>query len=111
MGNASDRLGCFTLRLVHPSFSTNLSPNSVDMTDGPEHTIVIERGGPAVSPLRQRRSKRAALVDPRRSPDTIADPSPEGSPGEAAGDAVGEAPPRTGHAVSIAGGVAVLRAA
>ena len=46
-------------------------------------------------------------IDPRRSPENIADPSPD----VAAGEAVGETPRRTGNAVSIAGGVAVLRAA
>ena len=45
------------------------------MTDGPEHAMVIEPAGPAVAAPRQRRAKRAALMDPRRSPDTIADPS------------------------------------
>jgi excinuclease ABC subunit C len=77
------------------------------MTDGPEHAMVIEPAGPAVAAPRQRRAKRAALMDPRRSPDTIADPSPDAAQGEAMGDM----PPRTGHGVSIAGGVAVLRAA
>jgi hypothetical protein len=77
------------------------------MTDGSEHTMTIEPVDPAVAAPRQRRAKRAALMDPRRSPDTIADPSPDAAQEEA----VGGTPPRTGHGVSIAGGVAVLRAA
>src|SRR5437763_3923126 len=77
------------------------------MTDGPENTMTIEPVDPAVVAPRQRRAKRAVLMDPRRSPDTIADPSPDAAQGEAVGDTA----PRTGHAVSLAGGVAVLRAA
>src|SRR4030081_403878 len=69
--------------------------------------MTIEPVDPAVAAPRQRRAKRAALMDPRRSPRTIADPSPDVAPGETVGEARG----RTGHAVSIAGGVAVLRAA
>ena len=72
------------------------------MTDAPENTLTIEPVGPAVPPSGRRRAQGAMPSDPRRSPETIADPSPDGPPGEA---------PRTGHAVSIAGGVAVLRAA
>jgi excinuclease ABC subunit C len=78
------------------------------MTDGPENTLTVEPLGPAVAPSRQRRSKRAALMDPRRSPENIADPSPDVAQEE---EAVGDPRPRTGNAVSIAGGVAVLRAA
>src|SRR5438105_5328668 len=77
------------------------------MTDGPENTMTIAPVDTAVAAPRQRRAKRAALMDPRRSPDTIADPSPD----VAQGEAVGGTPPRTSHGVSIAGGVAVLRAA
>src|SRR5712671_3002080 len=73
------------------------------MTDVPENTLTMEPVGPAVPPSGRRRAKRAMPSDPRRSPETIADPSPDGPPGEA--------PPRAGNAVSIAGGVAVLRAA
>src|SRR5204862_2617013 len=77
------------------------------MTDRPENTMTIEPVDPAVAAPRQRRAKRAALMDPRRSPDTIADPSPDAAQEEA----VGGTPPRTGNGVSTAGGVAVLRAA
>src|ERR1700716_652358 len=73
------------------------------MTDAPENTLTMEPVGPAVPPSGRRRAKRAMPSDPRRSPENIADPSPDGPPGEA--------PPWTGNAVSIAGGVAVLRAA
>jgi excinuclease ABC subunit C len=69
--------------------------------------MTIEPVGPAVPPSGRRRSKRAMPIDPRRSPENIADPSPDVAAGEAAGDTLG----RTGNAVSIAGGVAVLRAA
>jgi len=93
----------FILSSMHPSFSTKLSPNSVDMTDGSENTMIVEPVAPAAAVPRQRRSKRAVLVDPRRSPENIADPSPDVAPGDMQA--------RTGHAVSIAGGVAVLRAA
>src|SRR6202047_1123954 len=77
------------------------------MADAPENTLTIEPVGPAVPPSGRRRSKRAMPIDPRRSPENIADPSPD----VAAGEAAGETMRRTGHAVSIAGGVAVLRAA
>jgi excinuclease ABC subunit C len=73
------------------------------MTDGSENTMIVEPVAPAAAAPRQRRSKRAALVDPRRSPENIADPSPD--------IASGDMQARSGHAVSIAGGVAVLRAA
>src|SRR5712671_546547 len=73
------------------------------MTDAPENTLTIEPVGPAVPPSGRRRAKRPMPSDPRRSPETIADPSPD--------VAAGEPPSRTGNAVSIAGGVAVLRAA
>ena len=73
------------------------------MTDGSENTMIVEPVAPAAAAPRQRRSKRAALVDPRRSPENIADPSPDIAPGDMQA--------RSGHAVSIAGGVAVLRAA
>src|SRR5258707_15768150 len=103
-----NRQGIGTRRLLHiasgaAQFSTNLSPDLVDMTDVPENTLTIEPVGPAVPPSGRRRAKRTMPSDPRRSPETIADPSPDGPPGEA--------PSRTGHAVSIAGGIAVLRAA
>src|SRR5712671_3443597 len=73
------------------------------MTDVPENTLTMEPVGPAVPPSGRRRAKRAMPSDPRRSPETIADPSPD--------VAAGEPPSRAGNAVSIAGGVAVLRAA
>ena len=71
------------------------------MTDGPENLMTTEPVAPTET--RPRRRRPAALADPRRSPGDISDPLPDIPPGDA--------PPRTGHAVSIAGGVAVLRAA
>jgi excinuclease ABC subunit C len=76
------------------------------MADAPENTLTIEPVGPVVPPP-GRRSKRAMPIDPRRSPENIADSSPD----VAAGEAPGEVRSRAGHAVSIAGGVAVLRTA
>src|SRR6266853_223938 len=69
-----------------------------------ENTLTAEPLAPAVPPSRPRRRRPAMPLDPRRSPSDLgAEQQAEPIPGEA--------PARTGNAVSIAGGVAVLRAA
>jgi excinuclease ABC subunit C len=74
------------------------------MNDGPENSLTAEPLAPAIPPPRQRRRRPAAPLDPRRSPgDIAAEGVTEGAPDEA--------PVRSSHAVSLAGGVAVLRAA
>src|SRR5258707_13054893 len=103
-----NRQGIGTRRLLHiasgaAQFSTNLSPDLVDMTDVPENTLTMEPVGPAVPPSGRRRAKRAMPSDPRRSPETIADPSPD--------VAAGAPPSRARHAVRIAGGGGGVRAA
>ena len=78
------------------------------MTETAENPMTIEPIDPATAPQRPRRRRPPAQVDPRRSPDGLAaDAPPETAPDAAAS----EPAPRVGHAVSIAGGVAVLRAA
>ncbi|MBV9153645.1 MAG: excinuclease ABC subunit C, partial [Alphaproteobacteria bacterium] len=73
------------------------------MNDASENSLTIEPLAPA-GPPRPRRRRPAAPLDPRRSPgDLAADRQPESPPGDP--------PAGTGHAASIAGGVAVLRAA
>jgi len=76
------------------------------LTENPltENTLTAEPLAPAVPPSRPRRRRPAMPLDPRRSPSDLgAEQQAEPVPGEA--------PARTGNAVSIAGGVAVLRAA
>jgi len=76
------------------------------LTENPltENTLTAEPLAPAVPPSRPRRRRPAMPLDPRRSPSDLgAEQQAEPIPGEA--------PARTGNAVSIAGGVAVLRAA
>jgi excinuclease ABC subunit C len=73
--------------------------------------MTIEPVGPAVPPPGRRRSKRALPIDPRRSPENIADSSPDVAADETVGGTAGETVRRAGHAVSIAAGVAVLRTA
>src|SRR5438045_6610236 len=69
-----------------------------------ENALTAEPLAPAVPPSRPRRRRQAVPLDPRRSPSDLgAEQQAEPVPGEA--------PARTGNAVSIAGGVAVLRAA
>jgi excinuclease ABC subunit C len=69
-----------------------------------ENALTAEPLAPAVPPSRPRRRRPAMPLDPRRSPSDLgAEQQAEPVPGEA--------PARTGNAVSIAGGVAVLRAA
>ena len=75
------------------------------LTENPltENTLTAEPLAPAVPPSRPRRRRPAMPLDPRRSPSDLgAEQQAEPIPGEA--------PARTGNAVSIAGGVAVLRA-
>jgi len=73
------------------------------MNDASENSLTIEPLAPA-GPPRPRRRRPAAPLDPRRSPgDLAADRQPESPPRDP--------PAGTGHAASIAGGVAVLRAA
>jgi len=72
------------------------------MTDALENPMTVD---PAVPPRSRRRLPTP--LDPRRSPDDLA----TDRMAEAAGDAPAETAATTGHAVSIAGGVAVLRAA
>jgi excinuclease ABC subunit C len=78
------------------------------MTEAAENPMTIQPIDPAAAPQRPRRRRQPAPSDPRRSPDGLAADAP---PGAAPGTAPGEPAPRVGHAVSIAGGVAVLRAA
>src|SRR5437764_15432731 len=67
-----------------------------------ENTLTAEPLAPAVPPSRPRRRRPAMPLDPRRSPSDLgAEQQAEPIPGEA--------PAQTGNAVSIAGGVAVLR--
>ena len=76
------------------------------LTENPltENSLTAEPLAPAVPPSRPRRRRPAMPLDPRRSPSDLgAEQQAEPVPGEA--------PARTGNAVSIAGGVAVLRAA
>jgi excinuclease ABC subunit C len=69
-----------------------------------ENVLTAEPLAPTVAPSRPRRRRPAMPLDPRRSPSDLgAEQQVE--------DVPGEAPARTTHAVSIAGGVAVLRAA
>jgi excinuclease ABC subunit C len=69
-----------------------------------ENSLMAEPLAPAAPPSRPRQRRPVVPMDPRRSPgDLAAERQAEPEPGEA--------PARTGHAVSIAGGVAVLRAA
>src|SRR5690349_25000281 len=69
-----------------------------------ENPLMAEPLAPAAPPSRPRQRRPAVPMDPRRSPGDLAgerqaEPEP------------GEAPARTGHAVSIAGGVAAFRMA
>ncbi len=76
------------------------------LTENPltENSLTAEPLAPAVPPSRPRRRRPAMPLDPRRSPSDLgAEQQAEPVPGEA--------PARTGNAVSIAGGIAVLRAA
>src|SRR6202035_1979523 len=108
MGKDCERADWLMSHPVTPSFSTELSPHSVDMTETAENPTTIQPIDPAAAPQRPRRRRQPAPTDPRRSPDGLAADAP---PGTAPGDAASEPAPRTGNAVSIAGGVAVLRAA
>src|SRR5258708_25865535 len=93
---------------VVPSFSTELSPHSGDMTEAAENPMTIQPIDPAAAPQRPRRRRQPVPSDPRRSPDGLAADAP---PGTASGTEASEPAARVGHAVSIAGGVAPLRAA
>src|SRR5262245_22533954 len=104
MGNAGERGDWLICLGAQPSFSTNLSPHSVDMNDAPENSLTIEPFAPEAPVSRPRRRRPAVPLDPRRSPGDLAvEREAETEPAEPAA--------RTGHAVSIAGGVAVLRGA
>ena len=74
------------------------------MNDAPENSLTVEPLAPAAPVSRRRRRRSAVPLDPRRSPSDLGSEQP-------AEDMPGDAASRTGHAVSIAGGVAVLRAA
>jgi len=108
MGKDCERADWLMSHPVTPSFSTELSPHSVDMAEAAENPMTIQPIDPAAAPQRPRRRRQPAPTDPRRSPDGLATDAP---PGTAPADATSEPAPRTGNAVSIAGGVAVLRAA
>src|SRR5438552_11583216 len=112
MGKDYERTDWLMSHPMAPSFSTELSPHSVDMTEAGENPMTIQPIDPAAAPQRPRRRRQPAPSDPRRSPDGLAADAPPGTaPGTAQETAPGEPAPRVGHAVSIAGGVAVLRAA
>ena len=82
----------------------SLTENSVTESSLTENALTVEPLAATVPPSRPRRRRPAMPLDPRRSPGDLA--------GERQEEPVpGDAPARTGHAVSIAGGVAVLRAA
>ncbi len=108
MGKDCERTDWLMSHPVAPSFSTELSPHSVDMTEAAENPMTIQPIDPAAAPRPPRRRRQPAPSDPRRSPDGLAADAP---PGTAPGTAPGEPAPRVGNAVSIAGGVAILRAA
>src|ERR1700732_2592610 len=108
MGKDCERADWLMSHPVAPSFSTELSPHSVDMTETAENPTTIQPIDPAAAPQRPRRRRQPAPTDPRRSPDGLATDAP---PGTASGDAASEPAPRPGDAGSIAGGVAGLRAA
>src|ERR1700730_12455398 len=103
MGKDCERADWLMSHPVAPSFSTELSPHSVDMTETAENPTTIQPIDPAAAPQRTRRRR----AEPRRSRGGLAAVGPRGT---AAGYAASEPAPRTGNAVSIAGGVAVLRA-
>src|SRR5215831_11921204 len=74
------------------------------MNDAPENSLTIEPLAPEAPVSRPRRRRPAVPLDPRRSPGDLAvEREAETEPAEPAA--------QTGHAVSIAGGVAVLRGA
>src|SRR5256885_5213216 len=78
--------------------------NSVTENPLTENTLTAEPLAPAVPPSRPRRRRPAMPLDPRRSPSDLgAEQQAEPVPGEA--------PARTGNAVSIAGGGSVPPAA
>ena len=82
----------------------SLTENSLTENSLTENSLADEPLAPAVPPSRSRRRRPAMPLDPRRSPSDLgAEQQAEPVPGEM--------PARTGNAVSIAGGVAVLRAA
>jgi excinuclease ABC subunit C len=108
MGKDCERADWLMSHPVTPSFSTELSPHSVDMAEAAENPMTIQPIDPAAAPQRPRRRRQPAPTDPRRSPDGLA---ADAAPGTVPDTAAGEPTPRVGNAVSIAGGVAVLRAA
>jgi excinuclease ABC subunit C len=83
-----------------PSFSTELSTESVDMPEAAENPLSIQRGEPPLPAKPSPRRRKPAPLDPRRSPADLAADAPPGEPGSTR---------RVGG--GIAAGVAVLRAA
>src|ERR1700730_3985743 len=100
MGKDCERADWLMSHPVTPSFSTELSPHSVDMTEAAENPMTIQPVDPAAPRQRPRRRRQPAPTDPRRSPDGLAADAP---PGTAPGDATGARVARTRHAVRRAG--------
>jgi excinuclease ABC subunit C len=88
-------------RPVGPSFSTELSTVSVDMPEAAENPPSIQQTEPSIATPRSARRRKAAPLDPRRSPGDLAESN------AAAFDPASPRPAGGG----IAAGVAVLRAA
>src|SRR5215212_8048564 len=83
-----------------PSFSTELSTESVDMPEAAENPLSIQQAEPPLPAKPSSRRRKPAPLDPRRSPADLAADAPPGEPGSTR---------RVGG--GIAAGVAVLRAA
>src|SRR5229473_1798447 len=98
MGKDCERTDWLMSHPVAPSFSTELSPHSVDMTEAAENPMTIQPIDPAAAPRPPRRRRQPAPSDPRRSPDGLAADAP---PGTAPGTAPGEPAPRVGKAGNL----------
>ena len=76
------------------------------MNDAPENSLTVEPLVPVAPAAQPRRRRSAVPLDPRRSPGDLAAVRQEEAASEEA-----QAETRTSQAVSIAGGLGVLRAA
>src|SRR5436190_3012615 len=83
-----------------PSFSTELSTESVDMPEAAGNPLLIQQAEPPLPAKPSSRRRKLAPLDPRRSPADLAADAPPGEPGSTR---------RAGG--GIAAGVAVLRTA